>query len=114
MSTYVAGTKSRKGRRWLADRRPQSRAGEKCGVALGLRTVLVLPCTEPIPPRDQTLVDAVASLTADARLVYLFGSFGTAHERPDCDLDVAALGCSGPLDVEARTSFVERLGRATG
>ncbi len=40
-----------------------------------------------MPGPTRTLVDAVASQTADARLVYLFGSSCTAHERHDSDLE---------------------------
>lgn len=72
-----------------------------------------LPYTEVMQPRDQTLVDAVASATADATLGYLFGSGGTSRQRPDSDLDVAVL-CSEPLGAATREDLVLRLEQATG
>lgn len=47
------------------------------------------------------LVDAVAAARPEVQAVYLFGSFGTQHERPDSDVDVGLLLPPAARDVRA-------------
>ena len=61
----------------------------------------------------KALVEGIGSVTAEAQLVYVFGSSGTAYERPDSDVDVAVL-FPQPLSFEERVDLVTRLGDATG
>ncbi len=62
---------------------------------------------------DDDLVQAIASATAGAQLVYLFGSAGSHAERPDSDVDIAVL-FDEPLSADGRIELCGTIEKAIG
>lgn len=42
-------------------------------------------------PTFQTIIDIVKNHYPEVQAIYLFGSYGTEHQRPDSDVDIALL-----------------------
>jgi len=64
---------------------------------------------------EQAIVETVRRRHPDVQAVYLYGSFGTAHERPDSDVDIAVLlppAEARDLPAEARLDLAADLNEA--
>ena len=64
-------------------------------------------------PHSAAVVSCVRKRLPDVAAIYLYGSAGTAHERPESDVDLAVLPAR-PLSVDERLSLAADLAEALG
>jgi predicted nucleotidyltransferase len=66
-----------------------------------------------LDPLDARIVTVLRELLPNVEAIYRYGSFGSAHQRPDSDLDLAVL-CQQKLDAATRLHLSDQLAAQTG